>query len=203
MQNDLTPVLNVDKNMIVMLPVANAIIMRQSAIFQVGEVTDFELLAIHDHKYQELQSAMGGLREPNEVDTKNFVVDSIYKHQDKDGNVLSVPAIAHIYDHFEDDGYGRTGKDGKPTQPILCVYERFTTIGCGVVERLKEIPETLSDWHEATADELVALYKLDVADMTEEDKYEAVIHALECETDTCYQTSYTIDEKDLFLYQKI
>lgn len=204
MHPNLTPVFNVGSNLIVFLPLDHPELKTVDDVFEIGEVTGLgiKLLGIHDHNYNRVRAAVNELPESNYEDTKQFLVSLIHQHQDKTGRILSVPAIDYIYENYEHLGYGQPDQDGKPTAPILFVYEKFTTIGGGLVELINDLPKIMPKFKEATLDELIKLFDLDVSDMDDEGKYDAVINALECEEGIIYETSYEVDGQDLLLYSQ-
>ena len=202
MQQTLTPVLNVETSQIVFLPLANPIVNEEAKIFEVGEVDGFKLLGIYGFGYSKVRKAMGGLMKPSTDDTKNFVVKTLHDLQSSEGKVLSVPAISYIYDNYEHLGYGQPDTNGKPTAPILFIYEQFTTIGGGLVELINDLPKIMPQFFEATLDELVEEFGIDASGMDDEAKYDATMNIFEQEENIIYESSYDYDGKDLILYSK-
>ena len=147
MNTNLTPVLNVEEEIIVMIPLDNAIVLKQGSIYPLG---DMPVMGICDEDYRELQSAMGGINEANYNDIKSFVEQRI--------STLELTQVAEL---------GKKAFDW--------VENTLESVDFSLSFLMKH--DNMPYWATGFIDALVEKFGIAIEGMTIEAKYNAVIEA--------------------------
>lgn len=148
MNTSLTPVLNVEEEILVMIPLDNAIVLKQGAVYP---LEDMPVMGICDEDYRELQSAMGGLREANYNDIKYFVEKKISNLELEQVAELSKKVFEWIENTLESVDFSLS-----------------------LLMKHNNVPY----WATGILDAVVEKFEIAIEGMTMESKYNAVIEAL-------------------------
>lgn len=173
MTNNLTPVILVEENVIVMLPMDNALVLRQGATFK---IQGFDALFIEDNDYYVLKNDMG-MPEIDPAHTHKFIADRIIQAQADSGVKLSSGAANWI-------------------------SEVLIWGGDSIQEIIESLPSVLPNWHEGTAEELAGKFNINFDGLDDDAKAQMVIEAIEGSQGTVFEKSYTVEGKDYLLYRR-
>ena len=173
MTNNLTPVILVEENVIVMLPMDNALVLRQGATFK---IQGFDGLFIEDNDYHVLRNDMG-LPDIKPEHTTSFIADRIIKAQADNEVKLSAGAAAWIAE--------------------LMVWG-----GDGIQEIVESLPTILPNFYEGTIKELAEKFNVALDGLDEEAQEQAVMEAIEDGDDTVFEKSYAVGDEWYLLYRK-
>lgn len=171
--DNMTPVLNVWNNEIVMLPLENALVTMQARTMKLD---DFDLLGIENADYMELAEQLS-LPELTGDETKEYFVKRCNKAAGYGTPMLSDKGYEQLFDILLDAGFNiRT-----------------------MVEQLARIINT---WHEATPEDILDDLDIDYSQMDDSDKLGAAINAIHDNDHMSFNAHYEANGEDTILYSQ-
>ena len=167
----MTPVLNVWNNEIVMLPLQNALVIKQA---RTKRIDDFELLVIENADYVELTEELS-LPELTGDETRDYFVKRC-----NDSAGYGTPMLS-------DKGYQQ-------------VFELLIDAGWNIKTMMQQLPKIINTWHEGTPEDILDDLDIEHSEIDDDDKLSAAINAIHDNDHMSYDAHYIANDVDTILY---
>ena len=171
--DNMTPVLNVWNNEIVMLPLENALVITQARTMKLD---DFDLLGIENADYTELTEELD-LPELTGNETRDYFVKRCNESSGYGTPVLSDKGYEQLFDVLLDAGFN-----------IRTMMEQLARI--------------INTWHEGTPEYILDDLDIDYSDMSDDDKLWAAINAIHDNDHMSYNAHYEANGENTILYSQ-
>ena len=167
----MTPVLNVSRDEIVLLPTDNALVIRQAKTFLIEELG---LLGIEDEDYDELASVLS-LPDLTGDETKQYFVKRCRTVAGYGTAFLSCRGYEEIFDVLEEANYN-------------------------IKMMISELPAILNSWQEDTPTDMLKYLSIDHSGMNAEEVTALAIKAINDHDRMGYEAEYEVDGITTLLY---
>lgn len=173
LENNIHPVLNIDTNQIVLLPVSDAFVIKQGALYY---HMSCKMFAITDIAYQEVLQNILTPCEQLPLATQHYFIIQCKEQSDD-----NLPALS-------DEGYEM-------------VYRLLKDSGYSTKDMLQNLQSILSSWHEVRPESLLARHGVDNTNMSNAMKIKASVGLLQQEDGLEFENSYDVAGKPMVLYR--